>query len=143
MNTDRWIGLGVLVLCALFWFVIIPEQTEGATEAFMPRLAVIGLAIPSLIMLMRHRSTVKPPDFDPGAFLHSTLPCIGAFAMYVLGVACIGFYLPTACFLVFALLLFGERKLKTLVLTPALLVGVVYVVMSVCLNFELPSGLLF
>ena len=88
MNNDRWIGLGFLILCALMWFVIIPGQTEGADEAFVPRLTVIGLAVPSLIMLVRRPRSVTPLNFDPGAFVRSTLPVLGLFIAYIVGAAC-------------------------------------------------------
>ena len=142
MNNDRWIGLGFLILCALMWFVIIPGQTEGADEAFVPRLTVIGLAVPSLIMLVRRPRSVTPLNFDPGSFVRSTLPVLGLFIAYIVGVSFVGFYVSTACFLVLSLLLFGERRAKTLVLAPAGLLVAVYVVVSVFLNFQLPAGLL-
>ena len=143
MNNDRWIGLGFLILCALLWFVIIPGQTEGTEEAFVPRLIVAGLTIPSLIMFLRRPRMTIPLDFYPEAFLYSTLPTLGLFIAYLLGVAFIGFYVSTAFFLVLSLLLFGERRAKTLILAPASLLVSVYVVVSVFLNFQLPSGLLF
>ena len=112
MNNDRWIGLGFLILCALMWIVIIPGQTEGADEAFVPRLAVIGLAVPSLIMLVRRPPSVTPLNFDPGTFVRSPLPVLGLFIAYIVGVSFVGFYVSTACFLVLSLLLFGERRAK-------------------------------
>ncbi len=143
MNNDRWIGLGFLILCALLWFVIIPGQTEGAEEAFVPRLTVLGLAIPSLIMFVRRPRSVTPLNFYPEAFVRSTLPTLGLFLAYLLGVSCVGFYVSTACFLILSLLLFGERRMKTLILAPTVLLVAVYVVVSVFLNFQLPAGMLF
>ncbi|WP_295640167.1 tripartite tricarboxylate transporter TctB family protein [uncultured Mailhella sp.] len=142
MNNDRWIGLGFIILCALMWFVIIPGQTEGAEEAFVPRLTVLGLAVPSLIMVVRRPRTVTPLNFYPDAFVHSTLPTLGLFIAYLVGVTFLGFYVSTACFLVLSLLLFGERRTKTLILAPAGLLVAVYVVVAVFLNFQLPAGLL-
>ena len=143
MSNDRWIGLGFLILCALLWFVIIPGQTEGAEEAFAPRLVVLGLAIPSLIMFLRRPSVTVPLDLNLNAFLGSTLPTLGLFIAYLVGVALFGFYISTVCFLVLSMILFGERRKKTLLLAPLVLLGGVYVVISVCLKFQLPAGLLF
>lgn len=142
MNTDRCLGLGFFLLCVLLWFVIIPGQTEGETEAFMPRLATVGLAIPSLILLLRPTSAAQL-KVQPAVFLRSTLPLLAVFLAYVLGVNYGGFYVSTAFFLPAALILFGERRKKTLLLTPVCLLGAVYLVMSAWLNFQLPSGLLF
>lgn len=143
MNSDRCIGLGFLILCALLWFVIIPGQTEGAEEAFVPRLTVLGLAIPSLIMFVRRPRSVTPLNFYPEAFVRSTLPTLGLFLAYLIGVSYVGFYVSTACFLILSLLLFGERRVKTLILAPTVLLAAVYVVVSVFLNFQLPAGMLF
>lgn len=143
MNNDRWIGLGFLILCALLWFVIIPGQTEGSEEAFVPRLTVLGLTIPSLIMFLRRPAATVPLDVNLNAFLSSTLPTLGLFIAYLIGVTFLGFYVSTACFLVLSMILFGERRAKTLILAPVLLLGSVYVVVSVCLKFQLPAGLLF
>lgn len=143
MSNDRWIGLGFLILCALLWFVIIPGQTEGAEEAFAPRLVVLGLAIPSFIMFLRRPSVTVPLDLNLNAFLGSTLPTLGLFIAYLVGVTLFGFYISTVCFLVLSMILFGERRKKTLILAPLVLLGGVYVVISVCLKFQLPAGLLF
>ena len=142
MDKDRWTGLGFLILCALLWFVIIPQQTDGAEEAFVPRLAVAGMAIPSLILLLRPSGRTAY-DFSLPVFLRVTLPAILLILTYIAGVAWVGFFVSGLAFIPLALLLFGERRPHAFWLTPALLLGGVYLVMVRFLHLELPNGLLF
>ena len=143
MNKDRWIGLGFCVLCALLWFVVIPQQTEGPEEAFVPRLAVLGMALPALIMLIRRPPTGSPSGFDPAIFLRVALPLALGVLAYAIGMNWLGFYSSSAIFLVIVLLFFGERRPVLVACLPAALLGTVYFVISYCLKFQLPQGLLF
>ena len=43
MLIDRFIGCLFLCLCALLWFVIIPQQIPGEEQAMYPRLTIIFL----------------------------------------------------------------------------------------------------
>lgn len=145
MTKDRIFGLCLLVLCALLWFVIIPAQTEGAEEAFVPRLTVLFIALPSLILFLRpggareHRA-----EGDALAvFLKATLPAIALFLAFVIGTGIVGFFASALIFSVCALFLFGERRASVFVLTPPLLLGAVYLVIVHLLKFSLPEGMLF
>ena len=88
MLIDRFIGCLFLCLCALLWFVIIPQQISGEEQAMYPRLTIIFLAIPALFMALRTTG-------------------------------------------------------KNIVLTPLLLLGVIYGIVVFFLNYPLPSGILF
>ena len=50
MLIDRFIGCLFLCLCALLWFVIIPQQISGEEQAMYPRLSMIFLLITYLMM---------------------------------------------------------------------------------------------
>lgn len=143
MNKDRWIGFGFLILCALLWFVVIPQQTEGPEEAFVPRLAALGMAVPALIMLVRRPPSESPSSFDPVLFLRVSLPLALVVLAYAIGMSWLGFYSSSAVFLVAVLMFFGERRPAMVVGLPAALLGTVYFVISYCLKFQLPQGLLF
>ncbi|HJD96473.1 tripartite tricarboxylate transporter TctB family protein [Mailhella massiliensis] len=143
MHTDRLTGLGFLVFSALLWFVIIPGQTEGPEEAFVPRLAVLVIAIPALIMLLRTPREKLPSTFDPATFLRVSMPAIALFLLYLISLACIGFFIPSFIFLVCALLLFGERRKKVFLFTPLVCLGGIYVIIVHFLQFTLPRGILF
>ena len=144
MNKDRWTGLGFILLCALLWFVIIPQQTTGSNEAFVPRLAVAGMFIPALIMLLRNpKGKNEPYDFSWAVFLRVTFPAMLLVLVYLLGVAWLGFFSCSLVFLLLALLLFGERRPHAFWMTPLALLGGIYLVMVHFLHLELPAGLLF
>ena len=142
MNKNRSLGLGFLVFCVLIWTVVMPRQIEGPEEAILPKLAVIAIAVPALIMFIRPAAEAPGALFDLGAFLPITLPCLLLTVAYIFGINLIGFYLASEIFLVIALLLFGERRLPTLVLLPVAVLGAIYFVISFCLKFQLPQGLL-
>lgn len=144
MSKDRIFGLCLLLLCALLWFVIIPDQTGGAEEAFVPRLVVLFIALPSLIIFFRGSPAPRAaPAADARAvFLKATLPAIGLFLAFVIGVGVLGFFTSALIFSVSALFLFGERRASVFLITPPLLLGAVYLVIVHLLKFSLPSGLL-
>ncbi len=142
MTQDRWMGLGFLLFCALLWFFIIPQQTEGFDEAFVPRLITAAMAIPSAILLIRGKRN-GDVSFDTGAFLHATLPAVLLVLAFLAGTAYIGFFVSAAVFLVCALLLFGERRPGALLLSPMIILGSIYAVMIRLLHFDMPHGLLF
>lgn len=145
MQKDRVFGLCLLLLCALLWFVIIPGQTEGAEEAFVPRLTVLFIAVPSLVMLLwRPRNAETAPVGDgPAVFLKATLPTILLFFAFLVAVDSIGFFVSSLVFSVCALLLFGERRAQVFLFTPLGLLGAVYLVIVHLLKFSLPQGMLF
>lgn len=143
MHTDRLTGLGFLIFSALLWFIIIPAQTEGPEEAFVPRLAVLIIAIPSLIMLLRTPREKPAPNFNLIVFLRVSAPVILLFLVYIVSLSQLGFFVPSFVFLVCSLLLFGERRKNLFLLTPLACLGGVYLVVVRFLQFELPQGLLF
>ncbi len=143
MHTDRLTGLGFLVFSAFLWFAVIPAQTEGAEEAFVPRLASLAIALPALIMLLHRPTSQESPAFSLSLFLRVTAPALGLFLLYLAALSALGFFVPSAVFLLCALWLFGERRKSVFLLTPLLCLGGLYIVLVHFLHFELPRGILF
>ena len=143
MHTDRLTGLGFLILSALLWFVIIPGQTEGPDEAFVPRLSVLVIAVPALIMLLRTPGTNPPSTFDPVLFLRVSVPVMLLFLIYLIALSRIGFFVPSLFFIPCALWLFGERRKKVFLFTPLISLGGIYIIIVHFLQFEMPRGILF
>ncbi len=143
MNKDRRIGFGFLVFCALIWFAVIPWQIEGAEEAILPKLAVIAIAVPALIMFAAKPRESAGSGFDPALFLRITLPCMLLILAYVIGIIAAGFYPASAVFLVLALLLFRERRARVFILVPCAVLGSIYAIITHFLNFQLPQSIFF
>lgn len=145
MQKDRIFGLCLILFCALLWFGIIPAQTDGAEEAFVPRLTVLFIAVPSLVMFLRRSPAVENSGSGDGlaVFLKAVLPTVLLFLAFLIAVDRIGFFAAGLLFSVCALLLFGERRKRVLLFTPPGMLGVVYLVIVHVLKFGLPQGILF
>lgn len=141
MDNNRITGIGILLFCAVLWFAILPAQTEGGEDTILPRIGIITMAVPSLVMLACGGSKGRQA-FRPEAFAKVTLPLLLLFALCAAAVPCIGFFTCSASFIAAAFLLFGERRPLRIILTPACVLGIVYAVLRLALNFDLPRGLL-
>ncbi|MBO4316847.1 MAG: tripartite tricarboxylate transporter TctB family protein [Mailhella sp.] len=143
MNQNRWTGLGFIILCALLWFAIIPWQTEGAEEAFVPRLATAGMFIPSLILFLHPGGKDKNTVSGVPLFMRVTLPAMLLILAFICSVTRLGFFASSAAFMLLALALFGERRPLAFVIAPAALLGGVWLVMAHFLHLDLPKGMFF
>lgn len=145
MSKERLFGLFLLVLCSALWFWIIPGQTAGPKEAFMPRLTVLFMAIPALALLLPQartsRQAATPPAFR--IFFRATLPTIALFLLFIIAAGHLGFFVSGAIFATAAMALYGERRWTMLAAVPLLLLGSVWFFVVFALKFELPGGLLF
>lgn len=53
MHQDRLLGLGLLLLCALGWFWLIPVYVEGDIQQVYPRAVIILISLASLGLCLR------------------------------------------------------------------------------------------
>lgn len=143
MNQERWFGISLLIISALLWFWIIPEQTAGPKEAFAPRLIVLFIALPGLFMLLRNRPSDNTDLSGLRIFLAITLPTIALFLMFLLAVSYFGFFSSGFVFAICALLLYGERRWTYLLFLPLGLFGLIWLVIVAWLKFPLPEGVFF
>ena len=149
MLIDRFIGCLFLCLCALLWFVIIPQQVSGEEQAMYPRLTIIFLAIPALLMALRTTGKNISLGALAKAFSNSSDSVFPRILFLVVSYVCImsteyvGFFVTNAVFCMIYMLFFLERGLIRIVLTPLLLLGAIYGIVVSFLNYPLPSGILF
>ena len=150
MLIDRFIGCLFLCLCALLWFVIIPQQISGEDQAMYPRLTIIFLAIPALFMALRTTGKNISLEAVAKAFSNpsdSVFPrilfLIVSYAVCIMSTEYVGFFVTNAVFGMIYIFFFLERGLIRIVLTPLLLLGVIYGIVVFFLNYPLPSGILF
>ena len=141
MLIDRFIGCLFLCLCALLWFVIIPQQVSGEEQAMYPRLTIIFLAIPALLMALRTTGKNISLGALAKAFSNSSDSVFPRILFLVVSYAvCI---MSTEYVGLIYMLFFLERGLIRIVLTPLLLLGAIYGIVVSFLNYPLPSGILF
>ena len=86
MHQDRLLGLGLLLLCALGWFWLIPVYVEGDIQQVYPRAVIILISLASLGLCLRSEPRVKakpiPPEDRP-ARLMAALKLVGLMAAYL------------------------------------------------------------
>ena len=150
MLIDRFIGCLFLGLCALLWFVIIPQQISGEEQAMYPRLTVLFLAVPALLMTLRTTGKRLSPEAVAMFFSHPSesaflriLLLAASYAVCIIGTESVGFFVTNCIFCMFYMVFFLERGLMRIVLTPLLLLVAIYGIVVFFLKYPLPSGILF
>ena len=68
---------------------------------------------------------------------------IVSYAVCIMSTEYVGFFVTNAVFCMIYIFFFLERGLIRIVLTPLLLLGVIYGIVVFFLNYPLPSGILF
>ena len=150
MSKDRCIGIFFLLVFALLWFWIIPLYTRGPTEATYPRFAALLMIAPAIGLILRKvtpENAIRLPAFDLRELLRSeyarTILLVISYVIYLNCVEALGFYTAGLSFCMFWMLFFGERALKRILLTPFIILGCMYGIVTKFLQYPLPSGVLF
>ena len=115
-----------------------------------PRLTIIFLAIPALLMALRTTGKNISLGALAKAFSNSSdsvfpriLFLVVSYAVCIMSTEYVGFFVTNAVFCMVYMLFFLERGLIRIVLTPLLLLGAIYGIVVSFLNYPLPSGILF
>lgn len=154
VRTDLIIGLATLAACGLLWFVMIDAYAPGAEQGLFPRVIVVWLAIFAALLTglslwtLYGRGSPAAPEQQPEADAAKTEPPRLAFVFglivlwipYVILIGHLGFYLSALLMLVPSMLYLGVRDWRRLVATPALALGLIYLVFEEGLNLVLPRG---
>jgi len=150
MSKDRCIGIFFLLVFLTLWFWLIPSYTRGPVEAAYPRFASLIMLVPAIGMILRRttpENILHLPAFDLQKLLRSeyarVLLLILSYPVYLISVQALGFYTAGFLFCVGWMLFFGERALTRVLITPVLLLGSIYGIVSAFLRYPLPSGLFF
>lgn len=166
---NRLLGLVIIVLCALLWFVVVPVYVPGEDPAFFPKLAIAWIAIfaaltaafpPNLdtmneptvasavppvvdrVVARREPTAVSPASSssrDDERF-GSVYGLMALWALYVAGIGPLGFYIATFVMLAGSMFYLGIRRIRPLLLRPTLTLLAIYVILDVGLNFRLPEA---
>ena len=150
MSKDRCIGIFFLLLFLVLWFWLIPIYTKGPVEAAYPRFASLLMLIPAVGMILRKtapENILRLPAFDLHKLLRSEYACvfllIVSYPVYLVCVQIFGFYTAGFAFCVGWMIFFGERALTRILLTPLLLLGSIYGIVTAFLRYPLPAGMFF
>lgn len=168
-NRERAVGLGLLAICAALWFYLLPTYVEGADARFFPRLITAWLALFSLLTTIfppraadagaepaepdrapipagRTGDDAGAPSVDAAATVEeerypSVYGLMVVWAIYVLVIEPLGFYVATFLMLMSSMFYLGIRNVVALLLRPALALLVIYLLLDVALNFRLPDAI--
>ena len=152
----------LLVVVAVFWFVIVPAGVvdpegygldQGLPPSFSPKLvavlATMLMAFRLAQLLLNKDAAVEASITDEEDDLSSGLPRRGLTGMAAaivfsqIMIPLVGFYLASGLLLSGLLATLGERTALRLVVFPALVVAVVWLLFGQLLSIRLPSGMLF
>lgn len=135
-------ALGTLVLAVVF----VPSTlTLPSISALLPGVMLAALVVLALLLLIRdQRDAATQTSTD--ANRHSTSRVLIAFALivgYALAVEWLGFYPSTAVAVPLTAFVFGYRQKLGLLLATLVVTAGIYLIFSLAMGQEFPSGLLW
>lgn len=167
---NRLLGVVIIALCALLWFVVVPIYVPGEAPAFFPKLAIAwitvfaaltsafpptfdtateataGADVPPIVgrVVARGELTEGVPSASPTSGEDERLPSVyglmALWAVYVVAIGPLGFYIATFLMLMVSMFYLGIRRIRPLLLRPAMTLLVIYVLLDLGLNFRLPEA---
>ena len=143
MNLDRLIGVVVLVLTALLWWVIIPNEVKGFEQSLMPRLVTLLLGISALGLTLRPGPAKVSTDPAQVRGMVSVIGMMGVYLIYIIVIPTVGFFVSSGVALVVFLWLLGMRRVRILVGVPVVMLTSIWLIITELLQYPLPAGLLF
>jgi hypothetical protein len=155
MKRDVGIGLGLLGVCAVFYWQtgLVPTPPfVPFGPAFFPRVILTLLAGLSLWLvaeaIVRGRGPARAakPGVHPAPNHRLVAQSFAAFGGYVVGLSVLGYFLSTTLFVLLLAWVMGPRKPRDLPKLAALAIGttlVTFVVFEKYLHVFLPRGMLF
>lgn len=135
MTQNRISGFAVALL-GLGVFFITPYQVDSYASGVLPRILSVCLVLLGILVAMTSRNVKKEAEaglLDPLLLIYFAL-IFGS----IIVIRTVGYY-PAILFLIFSLLLlFGERKLIKIALFSGIVTGLIYLIMEVFLESNLP-----
>jgi len=146
MNSNKKLGLVLLIFCLLMWFFIIPTQVMGVREMIYPRFITIWIAISGFLLILQSRKDASKEishEFQDKKKIARVIVIITTFLIYILIIDFLGFFISSFLFLVMAMLVLGVRDWRILVLMPVMLLLFLYLFIEKLIVFPLPKGKIF
>jgi len=151
---DLWIGIGLVSVCLLAFFVIIPREVEdeiqrGLPPTFFPNLSVIWIGAFSLILLLKSLfpGTVDPQPRESAADTISgrkgAIFTIFASIFYLILCSLVSFVISTIVTLAILMWTLGERRWHFIVTATLVTTLGIYIVFGWLMSVQLPEGIFF
>lgn len=159
LTFDRALGIALVALAAVLWFLVLPVYVKGADQSFFPRVAIgwIAVCATAIALLPSRPVGVEVAGLDdedlpavrsepavvvasPTAAAPSVYLVALIWGAYAVSLGVLGFYVSTWLMLVISMAYLGIRRLRPLVIRPVLTLLVVHLVIERLLRFRLPEA---
>ena len=142
LRAETLTAIGILLCAAGF---LIPATDLPPLPALLPAAMLVGLIILSVLMLLADQRKASQGE-EAERVLKAPKRVFGAFGLiiaYAVAVDLFGFYLSTAVSLPLVAYVFGYRNLPGLALATGIVLAAIYLIFSVSMSQDFPSGLLW
>ena len=150
MKNNKFISVDIFLGCflAAFSVIFLIQALQFPNNVgFFPRLILIsmlvfslvtvGIGINKTIQTRKGKADYKNPEMKKFPWI-----VLGTIIIYVFCIQKIGFFVSTAVFLPFEMLLFGQRKALPIILSTIFVLAFLYFLV-LRLNIYMPNGFLF
>ena len=131
----------LLIVCGLLgcFFAAQLENlaVAGLSSAFFPSLLFSLMLICGILLIFQGKKRQEKTPF-PALRWNQLIPMLLSLTLYVTLLEYVGFIISTIIFVITAMLVFGERNKKSLVIVPITTAVVVYYLFSVAFMIVLP-----
>lgn len=145
ISTDIFLG----VFCAIFAVIFLVQAIQFPDQVgFFPSLVLSGMLIFSLIeagqgIYKTVRTRRGTADYTNPELKKFPFVVLATIIIYVFCMQKIGFFVSTAVFLPCEMLLFGQRKILSIIISTVIVLVFLYFVFVGQLNVYMPDGILF
>lgn len=142
INKEKVYSLSVTAISAL---LTVQAFRYPAESSHFPRFLCVLMVLFSLISLSRALKEKEPKREEVTFASTIKLPLIVFLTAiaYIFGIAYIGYFVSTAVYMIFMMLLFGERRIVPIGAAIAVFIIVIYALFVHFLGLRLPEGILF
>ncbi|MBW1800483.1 MAG: tripartite tricarboxylate transporter TctB family protein [Deltaproteobacteria bacterium] len=154
VGDDFWVGIFLIVVCLLTYFIIIPREVQGEIQrglapTFFPRLSVVWVGIFSLFVLIRSLFSETKNHQPEESLIEKRLGRRGLIftilgsVFYLVLCSLVSFVISTIVILVIFMWTLGERRWYLIVAATLVTTFGIYILFGRFMSVQLPEGILF
>lgn len=142
INKEKVYSLSVTAISAL---LTVQAFRYPAESSHFPRFLCVLMVLFSLISLSRalKEKEQKREEVTFASTIKLPLIVFLTAIAYIFGIAYVGYFVSTAVYMIFMMLLFGERRIVPIGAAIAVFIIVIYALFVHFLGLRLPEGILF